>query len=417
MLTDLKLQNLHERLACYLESNNDVQYDEALYSMILSSIIENVEFDETKLVRALDMLNRMKNNRVSTEFQQMNNMFDVSTQTSKTFVKGFLSKGRPILYFYRHGEDLPFYKLKSVIDDFGQEKIKIETANTPSVLAERKHKAIDSGSYYLRVLDITKHKNNFTYHNVTRARAGDDDLFIISKDNFPDEYKLFYSFLQASLKNNGIELPDNMSATKFDFIFLELYEKIKKCIEDVPDFSMTDLLMIMHATINGQKVSMADFSGDGTLETNINSMVARTIAASEYDENNRKKDYRSRSIRAKDEILFHTVQASNYMSIDISRGGVPYSSYVMGLTNHGFTLFKSNKNQDKSANDDFVMLTFNLTDNMFRFSATYDEMISGKSNQDIIMQIMPEGELVLSSDLSRGKSKASVEQVQQIAMI
>ena len=65
MLTKLKLQNLHERLACYLESKSDVQYDEELYSMILNSIIENVEFDETKLARALDMLNRMKNNNVS----------------------------------------------------------------------------------------------------------------------------------------------------------------------------------------------------------------------------------------------------------------------------------------------------------------------------------------------------------------
>ena len=417
MLTDLKLQNLHERLACYLESNSDEQYDESLYSMILNSIIENVEFDETKLARALDMLNRMKNNNISTEFQQMNNMFDVSTQTSKTYVKGFLSKGLPILYFYRYGEDLPFYKLKSVVDDFGQEKIKIETANTANVLAERKHKPIDSGSYYVRVLDITKHKNNYTYHNVTRARAGKDDLFIISKDNFPDEYKLFYNFLQASLKNNGIELPDNMSATKFDFIFLEVYAKIKKCIEDVPDFSMTDLLMIMHSTINGEQVKTEDYVGDGTFETNMNSLVARTIAASEYDENNRKRDYQSRSMRSKDEMSFHTVQALNYISIDAAKDGVPYSSYVMGLTHQGFTLFKSNRNKDKSLNDDFVMLTFNLTDNMFRFSATYDEMASGKASQDIIMQIMPEGEIVLSSDLSRGKSKASVEQVQQIAMI
>ena len=417
MLTDLKLQNLHERLACYLESDSNVQYDEALYSMVLNSIVEHVEFDDSKLIRALDMLNRMKNNNVSTEFQQMNNMFDVSTQTSKTFVKGFLSKGLPILYFYRNGEDLPFFKLKSVVDDFGQEKIKIETANTANILAERKNKPIDTSSYYVRVLDITKHKDRFTYHNVTRARAGKDNLFVISKDNFPDEYKLFYSFLQSAFKNNGIELPDNMSATKFDFIFLELYEKVKKCIEDVPDFSMTDLLMIMHSTINGQQTNIAEFAGDGTLETNINSLVARTIAVSEYDEQNRKKDYHSTGMRKGEELTFHTVQASNYASIDIEKNGVPYSSYVMGLTTHGFTLFKSNRNEDKSLNDDFIMLTFNLTDNMLRFSASYDEMISGKSSQDIIMQVMPQGELVLSSDLSRGKSKASVEQVQQIAMI
>lgn len=417
MLTKLKLQNLHERLACYLESKSDVQYDEELYSMILNSIIENVEFDETKLARALDMLNRMKSNNVSTGFKQMNNMFDVSTQTSKTYVKGFLSKGLPILYFYRHGDELPFFKLKSVVDELGQERIKIETANAPKILTEKTDKPKDSGSYYLRVLDIIKKKDSFTYNNVTRAKAGADDLFIISKDNFPDGYKLFYTFLQSAFENNGIELPDNMSATKFDFIFTELYEKVKKCIEDVPDFSMSDLLFIMHATINGLQIDARELAGDGTLEINANSLVARTIAASEYDENDRRKDYQSVHIRDKDAMTFHTVQASNYMSIDIAKGGVPYSAYVMGLTTNGFTLFKSNKSKDKSMNDDFAMLTFNLTDNMIKFSATYEDMYVGKANQEIVMQVLPKGEISLSSKTSRGKTKTAEVQMQQSAMI
>lgn len=416
MLTKLKVQNLHERLTCYFD-NNKSQTNKALFDMVMNTIIENVDFDVSKLSRALEMLDRMKENNDSTEYKHFNNMFDVSTQASKTYVKGFLSKGFPMLYFYRQGEDLPFFKIKSLADDSGKNMIRIETASSAEALSEYKNGSIEQDSFYVKVIDIKNEKDGYSYNTSTRAKAGKEDPFVMPKDNFPDEYKLFYSFLQGALESNGYDAPDTMGAAKFDFIFLELYEKIKKCVGDVKDFTMADLMLLMNATINSQPLNAVGFVDDGTMQINENSFVARAIAELDYDENNRKNKFYSKDLSTKDYYEFSTVQAINYLSVDIMKNGSPYSSYMMGKTHNGFTLFKSNRGADKSKGNDFAMLTFNLTDNMFKFAASYDETSHSKSNEEIIMKIMPDGELALSSDIKRFKTKKQPDIVRQVAMM
>ena len=61
MLTKLKVQNLHERLACYFSSDKS-ETNESLFDMLINTMIENVDFDVSKLSRALEMLDKMKNN-------------------------------------------------------------------------------------------------------------------------------------------------------------------------------------------------------------------------------------------------------------------------------------------------------------------------------------------------------------------
>ena len=188
-------------------------------------------------------------------------------------------------------------------------------------------------------------------------------------------------------------------------------------VGDVKDFTMADLMLLMNATINSQPLNAVGFVDDGTMQINENSFVARAIAELDYDENNRKNKFYSKDLSTKDYYEFSTVQATNYLSVDIMKNGSPYSSYMMGKTHNGFTLFKSNRGADKSKGNDFAMLTFNLTDNMFKFAASYDETSHSKSNEEIIMKIMPDGELALSSDIKRFKTKKQPDVIKQVAMM
>lgn len=393
MLNNIEVQNLHERLACYF-SGDDAQIDEKLCDVILEAILENVDIDISRLSVALEWLDQLKAHK-SNDFRQVDNMFDVSTQTSKTYVKGFMSKGLPILYFYKSGEKLPFFKIKSVLGN-STKAVKIETASSSKVLAEYKNKLIEENIFYLKTIDVVSGANGIETTQKTRMRAGNQDPIIVSKSSYSDEYKLFFDFIQTALKNNGIEVPDSMSALKFECVFLELYERFKKCIGDVEDFTMTDLVMMMNSVINDKHVDDKLVVGDGTLSHNNMSLVARAIASSGYNEQNRRATYYATSEDPQEKDVFSVVKASNYASIGIKRKGVPYVSYMMGMTNQGFTLFKSYKGTNKEKGD-FAMLTFNLTDNLFRLSASYEEVVSSKPAEDVIMRISNDGEIELST--------------------
>ncbi len=394
MLNNIEVQNLHERLACYF-SGNDAPIDESLCDVILEAILENVEIDVSRLSVALEWLDQLKAQNKSTDFRQVDNMFDVSTQTSKTYVKGFMSKGLPILYFYKSGDKLPFFKIKSVLGN-STKAVKIETASSAKVLAEYKNKPIEDDIFYLKTIDVVSGAGGIETTQKTRMKAGNQDPIIVSKSSYSDEYKLFFDFIQNALKNNGIDVPDTMSAVKFECVFLELYERLKKCVGEVEDFTMTDLVMMMNSVINDKYFDEKIVVGDGTLRHNNMSLVARAIASSGYSEKNRRATYYATGENSQEQDVFSVVKASNYASIDIKRKDAPYVSYMMGMTNQGFTLFKSYRGQNKEKGD-FAMLTFNLTDNLFRLSASYEKVVNSKPAEDVIMRVSNNGEIELST--------------------
>lgn len=408
MITNNDLTTLNEKIAQYLELN-ETELTFSITSRILQLLQENVNFDYQKLIYAIESFYVLKNSGSTLNYQDKENKLDISIGDTNIKVKGFTSKGKPALYFFINDEPKAFFKIKTKEDDNGKNVI-VEMANNSYVLDDYK-----KGIYHNELSYV--HQEKFSILNGKLANESTIKSFVDGKGElvvdpmfFCDDYLNFYRLINLVLENNNQKKLTKITPSKADLFFCQMYQTMKNVTSKKDEFSFSELVLLIDTVVNDGKSCFSELSKmDNTIERSDFAPMLDNIRSLHNGINKRNITKMDFNISTRNgERVLKTVSADRYMSIDIysAETGEKLTSYIIGMTDRGFTLFKNASLDDSDVKR---MMTFNVSDNILKLHID-DKYDAEKefSNLDMIMQIHSDGGLTLDS-ISKYLCAESVE--------
>lgn len=403
MINPNNVELLHKRLMDYF-CNSEFAITKDISKAVYGLILENVDCDYLKLVGALEVLTMNISGNIAREFKDTGNVFDVSRKGAETpcYVKGFMSGDYPMLYFFNESEKNPTFKIKSLKNQKSQGyTLKLETSITPEGLSSHKTFSDDEDkSYFLRVCELNFDKNGYELIDGMQAKTNTEDEQLLDKEMLCDEYRIFYSFLENVLRKNGIDSLGPLTPTKFDLLFAVFYKNFRNVSKYDNEINMTDLTRLMNLVFaEDSSFVNPNFVRDNTIKRNNYSSAVDMI----LDDYAKSHNHESFDVDMIDEktgnpLNFKVTKAQGYMSIAVSdvMKNSALSNYLLGATSNGFTLFR-NLREGACSENGARMFTLNLSDNMFRLSIKRQTPQAKEVSEDVVLKVMPNGELVISS--------------------
>lgn len=424
MINPNNVQMLHKRLMDYF-CNSEFAITKDISKSVYELILENVDCDYVKLIGALETLIDNRNGNIAREFKDAGNVFDVSRNGAPApcYVKGFMSGEYPMLYFFDENEKHPSFKIKSLKNQKSQGyTLKLETSITPEGLSSsRKALTDDENSYFLRVCELNFDKNGYELIDGMQAKTNTQQEQVLDKEMLCDDYRMFYTFLENTLERNGVNTLGPLTPTKFDLIFSVFYQSFRNVAKFDNEISMSDLVKMMNLVFVGDSSFVEPkFKPDGTIKSN-NYTPAVDVILDDYAKSHEHKNF---DVDMYDEktnrhLNFKVTKSQGYMSVAVNdaMNNQSLASYLLGATNNGFTLFRNLRGNECKENG-ARMFTLNLSDNMFRLSIKRDIPQVKEVSEDVVLKVMPSGELVISSVIYRdtkynSKQLADESEVQQ----
>ncbi len=398
-------QEIIAKLAQYFQIKH--QNTQEIIDPIYQSLMNNVNLDMQKFNSCLEMLIALRDNGYNLVFQNQNNMFDVSSKSGQVQVKAVVSNNKPVLFFYdRNGEI--FYKLKYATKN-----------NQKALIAETSINEYDVTTDKLPELEVDK----FFYSHNDRVIFDDEDVLfrsrtlaktgyaeeVFEESDMCDEYRNFYLFLKSAIGSDGKKSLEHLSVVKADFLFASFYQNLKELCRIEDEFSISELVYIMDAVLNGGKSGLASPTvADSTVtKSKFTDTVIRIadICANSVDK--KVGSFEIGGGTKKRIINFCT--SEKYASLHIlDSNNTEIVTYLIGQTDKGFTLFKAIRDEQVLGKDAVSrMFTLNLTDSTLRInaSAQLDSRKSGNGLESD-MDFLKDGEITLVNTESKILSKA-----------
>ncbi len=359
LVVDNELRNLlYEKLSLYLK-NDSSKYDVSQVIETILLIIEKYfDPDYKKFINALELfyVNRIENQDV--KFSDYLNRVDIS-KSNNFSVKGFLSKGSPMLFFYIGDDDNPCIKLKTNFDE-KQVIYSIELSNNPQVLA--KYKKGENNFNNAFVVDYEFVYNSKVLERVKNVFAEtklvEDAMFLNITDfnDISNEYKNFLTLLKNSIDLNSFNT-SNISSFGLEILLHSFYDEMKKlCLSDY-NFSLENIVYLINKTLyenvedlKKPESQFLDFIDDVSYET-------------ENISQNKKVKLK---IPVSDKVVEYDITKSEkYLCIDAVEQGRKKCGIMIISTGDGFSVCVSNRSI-KNGNVKKPSFVMNFSENQIR---------------------------------------------------
>ncbi len=387
---------LFQKMNIYLTNDNPDYDSSQMIDTIISLIVDFFDCDMKKMIAALDLFISNKETGNDVKFADYYNKVDVS-KFSNLSVKGFLSKGNPMLFFYLGDEASPFAKVKKTIED-GKDKFFIEISNSSEVLEKYKKGGKFNNAYvadYEFVYDgksIEKSKNVYAETKLIESAS------FLNRTDFSelsDEYKNFLTLLGNAISKKYIDL-SNISGFGLDILLLNFYDEIKGLCFDEYELSFDNILYLLNQTLYEDKEALKK------PESSFLDLV-EGVSVDDANQENRKVKI---TIPVHSDIVEYDVnKAEKYLSIDAILNGKKKCGVMIVSTDNGFSLFVSNQERKMGGlkKPSFVI---NFSDNQIKIM-TIDAEISKRENRSFETVISFDGEFMrfVSSDSSIKNNK------------
>ncbi len=399
MINTEKIKVLQQKITGYFQ-NDDFAISNDIGKSVYELIFENVDCDYSKLAAALDVLTAYKKGNIARDFKQAGNVFDVSRNgaVAPCYVKGFVSNGFPMLYFFAEDERKPSFKIKSQKNQKAQGyTLKCETTIRPEAITST---TAEDGSYFLRLCEINFNDKGFEVIDGMQAKTNSKQETALDKEMLCDDYKMLYTFMENVLEKNKANFLSPLTPTKFDFIYSVFYHAFRGATKYDDEICMTDLVRLMNLVFTGDSsfVGKENLKDSTVAENNFTPAV--DIALEDYQASNEHKNVDIELLDRENARMlnFKVTKSEGYMSIHVTDAltNKIYSTYLLGATNNGFTLFRNLANGTNEENQ-ARMFTLNLTDNTFRLSIKRDIPKIKEVSEEVVMKVTPDGELSINS--------------------
>ena len=368
---------LADRLEIYL-THEDKNYNSTqMINSIITSIIQYFDCDYQKLIDALDELIEMKNSNYSTKYAEEANKFDISN-TTKLSVKGFISKGHPVLFFYYNDDPNPYGVVKAVSQD-GKDVYSVEISNNSESLSTYKRKDSVLDDSYVFVDEYEYSSEGFRSTKNVYVQAGKskqlENLDFYNMPEIVDEYKNFVFLLYNAMGENKAD-PTNISGFGADILFLSFYDIVKELCGNGNVLTLADIVYFINQTIYDGKgdvkkpdSKIADLVDE--VEVSNKALQKRVIFDTEID---------GKILR------YEVIKSEKYLSIEVYDEGEKICGAMIVASPDGFSLFRTNT-KNLMVKDAITSFVINLSDNKIKF-VTIDENIknneSGRNFETII---------------------------------
>lgn len=360
---------LYEKLNFYLSNGSKYNISQVIETIL--SMLENYfDYDRKKFIDAVELfcVNQSKNQDV--KFSDYLNRVDISKSNNLT-VKGFLSKGSPMLFFYVGDDDNPCIKLKTNFNE-KQSTYSIELSNNPQVLAKYKKDDANFNNAYVIGYDFIyspkvfeKIKNIFAE---TKTKEDAEFLNITDFSDVSDEHKNFLILLRNAIDSKNFNA-SNISGFGLEVLLHSFYDEMKNLCLDEYHLSFENIIYLINKTLydnTGDLIKpnsiFLDFVDDVSYETEdagLNKKVKLKIPISnkviEYD----------------------VTSSEKYLCIDAVELGRKKCGVMIISTGDGFSVCVSNRSVKNGSmkTPSFVM---NFSENQIRVM-TIDE---NKNNRE-----------------------------------
>ena len=392
-----KLLILAEKLESYL-TNNEKKYDSSqMINSIISTIVQYFDCDYTKLIEALESLAHMREIDEFTKYSDVENIFDVSNSKNQIAVKGFISKGSPILFFYLGNNENPSGVVKTNFDE-KTDVFSIEVSNNADALATYKKEDVNLSNSYVVVdeFEYSSDKCVTTRNIYAETDSSEKDMFrILDVSDIADEHKNFMVLLNNAMSRKGIDLT-KLSGFGADILFLSFYDEIKKMCKNEELLPLADLVYLVNETI---------YPASQEVKVHNSKLISMIDSLSlEGSEKEQKKFSFNVEIDGKS-YKYDVVRSEKYFSVEVFDGSVKVCGAMIVSSADGFSFFRSNGNFAEEEISSFVI---NVSDNKVKLMTIEGNQDKKKACRKIesLVSFASDGSIKLtSSDSKKAKVK------------
>ncbi|MBR2391153.1 MAG: hypothetical protein IKB06_01505 [Clostridia bacterium] len=393
-----KQNNIHKSLGTYFRNEREFIPDD-VFDFLYSTLIQNIDCDEEKLVRALQYFNHNKKHDDFMDFQCIENKVDISKKNSSVSVKAFHSKENlPILYFYRDSGTKPVFKISKEIEH-GKTVFKVGASSDPELLSNYKNLKPTKKSYYLQAWEVETTEDDLIVTSKLGAKTCDDGSFEISKDDLCDEYKNFYNFLSNTVLCEGRNALSKLNPIKADIIFSEFYQNFKELNTSDSGFCASDLVLLMNLIYAGNIDNLTHYNAadcsmqEGRFSGLIDEMLSKEASEDQMDSSI--VDFVSESGEV---FKLKVSRLEKYLSVDfLTADNKVKSNYMFTVTNEGFSVFRLLR--DKVENMP-KLYTLNLYNNQLKLMV-YDEGSPRENGRETVLTLCENGDVTIVSAMAK----------------
>lgn len=400
------LDVLAEKLSEYL-TDDKKEYDSTqMINSIITSIIQYFDCDYQKLIDALDELIEMKNSNYSTKYAEEANKFDISN-TTKLSIKGFISKGHPILFFYYNDDPNPYGIVKAVSQE-GKDVYSVEISNNSNALANyKKDKSsldncyvfVDEYEYEEGILKSTK--------NIYAKTVNNDVPGMFSYYDFPEyleEYKNFLILLNNALSNSKIDI-SKMSGFGADILFLSFYDIVNELCGSANVLPLKDIVYLINQTIYDDKVVFGKPESDVLKQIDLVSIFGEDALQKRvcFD-----ADVDGKNLR------YEVVKSEKYLSVEVFDGDDKICGNIIVASPEGFSFFRSNTKNE--IGEKFIpSFVINFSNDKIKFVTINDDFLKNKNGRryETLISFEENGEMNISSSDEIYSRVGAVENARQ----
>ena len=398
------LQLLFTRLSSYLTNDNKKYDSTQMINSIISTIIQYFDCDYTKLAEAIDVLNQMREGGIHTKFSDSLNRFDISGGTELS-VKGFLSKGQPILFFYLGNSENPYAIVKTETDG-KRDRYSVEISNSSDALSNYKKKnfkvkddafvVVEEYEYYLDKCRSAR--------NVYAETVPDTQSQFLDVTGFGDvayEHKNFFKLLVNAMGSNGVDF-SKVSPFGTDILFLSFYDTIRLLSGESEELPLEDVMYLINETLYDDRIPLS--KGNSVL---LDTMQSASIIDTT---NSQKKISFDRFIDGR-MLTYNIVKSEKYLSIDVFENGKKHSGAMVVGTTEGFSYIR-NIGESESTPEKYVSsYVMNFSEGKIKFMTMSNDASKNKNNSrniEMVLSIDNSGRIKLAS------TDASISKIQKI---
>lgn len=371
MIQNKLRETLCENLKKYL-TNGENNYDISQVIETTIFMVENYfDLDYKKFIDTLEFFIINKNENQDVKYSDYLNRIDIS-KSSGFSVKGFLSKGSPMLFFYLGDDDNPCIKVKTSFDG-KQDVYNIEISNNPQVLAKYKKGEKEFNNAYVVDYEFVyssklfeKSKNIFAE---TKSQEDIKSLNVTDFNEISNEHKNFLMLLNNVIDSKCFNV-SNVSNFGLNILLKSFYDEMKSLCLDDYNFSLENIVYLINSTLyencDGLKKPdsiFLDFIDDVSYET--------------------EGSYQSKKVKLKIPVQervieYDVIKSEKYLSIDVVEQARKKCGVMIISTGDGFSVCVSN-HKNKNSNIKKPSFVLNFSENQIRVLSIDEKKISGEN--------------------------------------
>lgn len=398
------LQLLFTRLTSYLTNDNKKYDSTQMINSIISTIIQYFDCDYSKLADAIEVLNQMKQSDIHTKFADVYNKFDISGGTGLS-VKGFLSKGQPMLFFYLGDDENPYAIVKTETNG-KVDRYSVELSNSPEVLSTYKKSSFDVKNDAFVVVEdyeyyLDKCRSTRNVYSETVPASKNHLIDISEFSDIAPEHKNFFKLLVNSMSSNGVDL-SKVSPFGTDILFLSFYDTIKLLSGESKELPLEDLIYLINETLYSDRISLS--KGDSELLSNMES-------ASAIDTHNMQKKIVFDRFVDGHMLTYNIVKSEKYFSVEVFENNKKRSGAMIVGTSDGFSFIRNIAPSESKEGKYVSSYVMNFSDRKIKFMTMSNDGLKSKNagrTLEILLSFDKDGRIKLAS------TDASVAKIQPI---